>query len=114
MTMQTVAETAYFSRRAVKRMTAGELWDAITMIASDPLCGDLIKETGGLRKVRFAVGSKGKSGGVRIVYYWFSENAPIFLLDVFKKGERDNLSEAERNELAALAGRLRASYRRIG
>jgi len=113
MVMQTVAETAYFSRRAEKRLTADELWDAITMIASNPLCGDLIKETGGLRKVRFAAGSKGKRGGVRILYYPFSENAPIFLLDVFKKGEKDNLSKAERNALAMLAGKLRASYRRI-
>lgn len=83
------------------------------MIATNPLCGDLIKETGGLRKVRFAAGGKGKRGGVRILYYWFSENAPIFLLDVFKKGEKDNLSNAERNAFAALAGRLRASYRRM-
>ncbi len=111
--MQTVAETAYFSRRAEKRLTADELWDAISMIATNPLCGDLIKETGGLRKVRFAAGGKGKSGGVRILYYWFSENAPIFLLDVFKKGEKDNLSKAERNAFAVLAGKLRASYRRM-
>ena len=110
--MQTVAETAYFSRRAAKRLTAGELRDAIVAIAADPLCGDLIEETGGLRKVRFAAGGKGKSGGVRIIYYWFSDKAPIFLLDVFKKNEKDNLGKAERNGLAKLAERLKAAYRR--
>jgi hypothetical protein len=110
--MQTVAETGYFSRRAAKRLTAEELARVIEMVAGDPLCGELIEGTGGLRKVRFAVGSKGKSGGVRIIYYWFSQKAPIFLLDLFKKGEKDNLSKAERNELAALAAHLKAIYRR--
>lgn len=112
MVMQSVAETLHFSRRAEKRLTADELSDAITMVAANPLCGALLEGTGGLRKVRFASGGKGKSGGVRIIYYWFSENAPIFLLDVFKKGEKDNLSKAERNDLAGLAGRLNAAYRR--
>lgn len=110
--MQTVAETSYFSQRAEKRLTTDELTDAITMIAANPLCGVLLEGTNGLRKVRFAVGSKGKSGGVRIIYYWFSGNAPIFLLDVLKKGEKDNLSKAERNDLAGLAERLKTAYRR--
>lgn len=110
--MQTVAETGYFSRRAAKRLTANELQDVITSVAANPLCGDLIEETGGLRKVRFEAGGKGKSGGVRIIYYWFSDNAPTFLLDVFKKGEKDNLSKAERNELARLAEQLKATYGR--
>lgn len=111
--MQTVAETAYFSRRAEKRLSNDELYDAITMVATNPRCGALIEGTNGLRKVRFAVGSKGKSGGVRLVYYWFSENAPIFLLDVFKKGEKDNLSKAERNVLAGLAEQLKTTYQRV-
>lgn len=86
--------------------------DAIATIAANPLCGALLEGTNGLRKVQFAVGSKGKSGGIRIIYYWFSENAPIFLFDVFKKGEKDNLSKAERNDLARLAERLKTAYRR--
>jgi hypothetical protein len=110
--MRAVAETRHFSRRAEKGLTAAELHGAIEMIAADPLCGDLIEGSGGLRKVRFATGSKGKSGGARIIYYWFADNAPIFLLDVFKKGEKDNLSKAERNDLAKLAEQLRSAYRR--
>ena len=56
----TVVETAYFQKRAKSRMKKEEKGKAIEMIAKNPLCGDLMVGTGGVRKVRFAVGSKGK------------------------------------------------------
>ena len=65
----TVIETAEFIARAKRRMTAKEVEAVIDLVAAEPLCGDLIQGTGGLRKLRFAVKGKGKSGGVRIVYY---------------------------------------------
>ncbi len=93
-------------------MTAAERDELIAVIASNPEIGALLKETGGLRKVRFAVGSKGKSGGVRVVYYFFSDGAPVFLLEVFAKNERDNLSKADRNDMAKLAERISQTYGR--
>ena len=58
-----------------------------------------MQETGGVRKVRFAGRGKGKSGGYRVVTYFAAEDVPVLLLAVIDKGERANLSKAERNEL---------------
>jgi hypothetical protein len=107
--VQTVAETAHFIRRAAKLLTEAERADLIAMIAADPRCGDLLEGTGGLRKVRVARGGRGKSGGARVVYYFFSPNAPVYLMEIFGKGEKANLSAAERNELAKVA-KVIASY----
>lgn len=80
-------------------MTTAEVTDAISMIATDPTCGDVMEGTGGVRKVRFAVGGIGKSGGVRIIYFYSSPTKPIYLFTVFAKNEKDNLTKAERNAL---------------
>jgi hypothetical protein len=106
----TVVETPQFAARAKSRMTADEVDNTIDLISADPLCGDLIQGTGGVRKVRFAVKSKGKRGGVRIVYYYYNEILPTFLLTVFAKREKDTLAMAERNSLAKLVRWLRDNY----
>ena len=82
----------------------------IDVLAAEPECGNLIQGSGGLRKVRFGVGGKGKRGSVRVVYYFYNDTMPLFLLTVFAKNERDNLSKAERNALAKVARTLRESY----
>jgi hypothetical protein len=61
-----------------------------------------LQGTGGIRKLRWARGGKGKSGGVRAIYYFHDRRIPLDLLTVFGKGEKDNLTKAERNELAEL------------
>lgn len=109
--MQTVAATAHFLRRAARVLTEEEQAALVEMIAADPKCGVLLQGTGGLRKVRFGAGSRGKSGGARVIYYFFSEHAPVFLLEVFAKGERDNLTKAERDALAKLARMIAAQWR---
>ena len=67
-----------------------------------PAAGDLIEGTGGVRKVRWARDGRGKSGGVRVIYYFQSEAMPLYLLTMFAKNERANLSKAERNALGDL------------
>jgi hypothetical protein len=57
-----------------------------------PDSGSIIKKSGGVRKVRWASGSQGKSGGVRIIYYWMKSKDQIFLLAIYSKSERDNLN----------------------
>ncbi len=109
-TRVTVVETRAFSGRAKGRMSAAEVDRAIEVIARDPLCGHLIQGTGGIRKVRFAVEGKGKSGGVRIVYYYYNESMPVFLLTVFAKNEKADLTRAERNAFGKAARALRESY----
>ena len=58
--------------------------------------------TGGIRKMRWARQGTGKSGGVRVIYFFHSEGIPLYALSIYSKGDKDNLSAAERNELVKL------------
>jgi len=96
----TVAETPEYIGRAEKLLTDDERRDVVSYLAARPRAGDLIEGTGGVRKLRWARGGRGKSGGVRVIYYVHSDAMPLYLLTLFAKNERANLSKAERNDLA--------------
>ncbi len=83
----------------------------VAWLSANPQAGALMKETGGARKVRFARKGQGKSGGYRTVHYYGGEDVPVFLLALIDKGERDNLTKAERNALAAELSCLADDYR---
>ena len=100
--MHTVAETPEYLRRCDKLLTEGERRDVVDYLAAHPKAGDLMEGTGGVRKIRWARAGRGKSGGVRIIYYVHSEAMPLYLLTVFAKNERANLSKAERNDMAEM------------
>jgi len=78
------------------------------LLLEDPRRGQLIERTGGFRKVRFARPSRreGKSGGTRVVYYFLNRRERIYLLLVYAKGVKDDLTRAEENELRKLARAL--------
>jgi len=82
------------------------------VIARNPQAGDIIKGTGGARKVRVPGRGKGKSGGFRVITYFGGGDIPIFLLNIFAKSERVDLSQAERNELRKILRALGDTYRR--
>ncbi|HYC02657.1 MAG TPA: type II toxin-antitoxin system RelE/ParE family toxin [Azospirillaceae bacterium] len=103
-------ETGYWLSRCKGRLSEEDRKAVIDMIAADPECGVLIEGGGGIRKVRFAIGARGKSGGVRVVYYFRNFDMPAFLLTVFAKNEQANLTPAQRAELGALAKLLAATY----
>ena len=84
----------------------------VEMVAADPECGDLIPRTGGVRKVRLALGNRGKSAGARVIYYFLNEGYPALLLAIFTKSEQSNLSMAERNALAKLVGQLKSEMQK--
>ncbi len=100
--MLTIAELPEYIRSAEKLLNADERADIISYLAAHPKAGDLIEGTGGIRKLRWGRGAQGKSGGVRAVYYFHSEAMPLYLLTLFAKNERANLSKAERNDLHGL------------
>lgn len=102
----------YYASRAEKLLTKDERKEVIDTLASDPLAGDIIQGTGGIRKIRFAKGNKGKSGGVRVIYYFYNYINPILLLDIFSKNEKENLSKSERNELMQAIAILKKGLRR--
>lgn len=82
----------------------------INYLATHPQAGVVMQGTGGIRKFRWASGNKGKSGGVRVVYYYHNESMPLLLLSVFGKSEKANLTKSERNELAKFTTILRKNY----
>ncbi|MBP7492981.1 MAG: type II toxin-antitoxin system RelE/ParE family toxin [Rhodoferax sp.] len=100
--MQTVAELPEYIRTADKLLSPEERQDLIRYLAMHPKAGDLMEGTGGVRKLRWRRGDHGKSGGVRVIYYYYDERIPLYLLTLFAKGDRANLSKAERNDLSSL------------
>ena len=108
--MITVAEVPEYIRQAEKLLTTAERQDVLSYLAAHPKSGDLIEGTGGIRKLRWGRGGRGKSGGVRVIYYYHSEVMPLYLITLFAKNEQDNLSKAERNELAKLVDILVAAW----
>lgn len=110
--MQTVVETpSYLSAADDAGLSEKERAEIVTYLAVTPDAGELMKGTGGVRKFRFAGRGKGKSGGYRVVSFYRSDDLPVFLLTVFSKGERTNLSKAERNDLGKLTETLVTTYR---
>jgi hypothetical protein len=108
--MQTVIETeAYLKAVRDSKMSSDEQEAAASMVAADPEGGIVMAGTGGVRKARLAGRGKGKSGGYRIVWYFGGGDIPVFLLTVFGKGEKDNLSQAECNLLRKMTASLRES-----
>jgi hypothetical protein len=108
--MQTVVETESYLRAARDaKMSAEEMQSAVELVASNPEAGDVMQGTGGVRKARLAGRGKGKSGGYRIVWYFGGGDIPVFLLTVFSKGEKANLTQGERNALRSFVGTLRDS-----
>jgi hypothetical protein len=108
----TVAETPEYLRCADRLLSTSERVSVLEYLAANPRAGDLIQGTGGVRKLRWARGGRGKSGGVRVIYYFHSEAMPLYLLTVFGKNEKSDLSKSERNELAALVRMLKANLER--
>jgi hypothetical protein len=108
--MNTVVELPEFIRRAHKLLRETERERLITYLAANPLAGVLLEGTGGIRKLRWKREGTGKSGGVRVMYYYHDPRYPLFLLTLFGKSEKSNVSKAERNMLAKLTKQLLATY----
>lgn len=109
--MQTVVETPSYLALAGKLFNERRREEIVAMVAADPECGDVMPGTGGFRKVRVAREGTGKSGGVRVVYIWRNAEFPVFLVAVFPKNEKGNLTMAERNALKKRDDGIFTSYR---
>ena len=105
--MHEVIETgAYIAAAEYAGMTEEERQRAVITVSANPDAGDVMVGTGGCRKLRLAGRGKGKSGGYRLITFFRAVEGRVFLLTVFSKGERANLSKVERNGLAAIVKRL--------
>ncbi|MCL6706414.1 type II toxin-antitoxin system RelE/ParE family toxin [Pseudomonas sp. R2.Fl] len=109
--LQTVAELPTFTHQAAAIFSAEEKQDVIFFLAANPLAGDEIPGTGGVRKVRVPAKGKGKRGGARVIYYWYSENAPLYALLVYTKNRKTDLTPDEARTVSALAKGIKDHYR---
>lgn len=103
-TLVTVIEHPNYLRRAHKLLTEQQMDEIADMLAANPEAGDLMEGTGGCRKLRYAaVQDRGKSSGSRVIHLFVTNSHEVHLLDIYGKGEKGNLTKAERNDLAKLA-----------
>lgn len=110
--MQTVIETAQFLKDAKQAgLSEEDRKEIVDIISDNPKAGDEMAGTGGARKMRFAFKGKGKSGGVRIITFYSSRDISVFLLNVFAKGDKSNLTKAECNTLKIILGSVAQTYR---
>ena len=79
-------------------------------IAAEPERHPLIPGTGGFRKARWRRPGCGKSGGVRVIYYFMLRPDVVFLADMYAKNEKENLTHAERNQLQKIASEIQREF----
>ena len=100
--MMIFIETPIFTADLNEFLTDDEYTEFQQYLADNPRSGDVIQDTGGLRKIRWASNGKGKRGGVRVIYYHLNADAQIRLLLIYKKGMQDNLTEKQKKILRKL------------
>jgi len=110
--MQTVVETRHYFARAEKLLSESERNELIDLLASHPLRGQVLPGTGGLRKIRFARSGRGRSSGVRVIYYFHTAETPLYLLEIFGKNEKADLTAGERNALSKVAAEIKRQLQR--
>jgi hypothetical protein len=106
----TVVETARFLEDVEQMMFTVEREELLAFVGANPGAGDIIPETGGVRKIRWGLAGRGKRGGARVIYYYHDESMPVFLLAAYGKNEKANLTMAERNAMRRLIPALVAGY----
>lgn len=107
-TLQTVVELPEFLRRAKSIMNDAERIGLVNYIAANPETG--VSLGGGLRKIRIPRSGGGKSGGYRTIYVFGGTDMPIFIVTVFAKNEKGNLTKAEQAAAVELSKALIANY----
>jgi len=112
----TVVELPSFLRSAaLAGMTEDERSALVDYLARHPFAGDLIRETGGLRKFRWQRSGTGKSGGYRAIYYFHDARTPIFAFPAYGKNQQADLTPAQRKVTARLVAEIKALIRgRVG
>lgn len=109
--LQTVIETEEFILRSKECMGEDVRYEFIDYIAENPTAGTLIAGAGGARKIRWQVNAySGKRSGARVIYYYYNENIPIYLLTAYKKNEKLNLTEKEKKVLYGIIKSIVHAY----
>ena len=97
-----IIETPVFTKKVSVLLTSEEYRNLQNELIFNPEKGKIIRGSGGLRKIRFGKTGRGKSGGVRVIYYWILPKDTILMLLVYPKNEQDNLSHSQLKLLKSL------------
>ena len=100
-----IVETPIFTKLINEIMSDDEYKELQEALVIKPDLGVLIKNSGGLRKIRWSVDGRGKSGGVRIIYYWMTENEQLYMMYIFPKNTQENLTDAQTKALRQIVER---------
>src|SRR5258708_523398 len=110
--MITVVETKDFLAD-VKEVLSEDEHDALVLyVAQHPESGDLIPDTGGLRKLRWAASGKGRRGGSRVISYFHNGDVPVFLMAIFAKNVKADLSNEQKHELVKQLDGMKKDWKR--
>lgn len=71
----------------------------MSFVATNPEAGDVVADTGAVRKLRWGMSGRGKRGGARVISYYHNEQIPILMLDIYPKNAKSDLTKAERNAM---------------
>ena len=105
----TVAETPLFVRQAEEVWNEAEREAFIDFIAANPEAGDVIPDTGGVRKLRWKRAGSGKRSGARVIYFFQAATRPLYLLMVYTKARQEDLSPEEKRTVRKLAAILKGA-----
>ena len=97
-----IIETTIFTKRIRSLLTEEEYRNLQNELILNPEKGKVIRGSGGLRKIRWGISGRGKSGGVRIIYYWILKKDTILMLLVYPKNEQDDLTSSQLKILKSL------------
>jgi hypothetical protein len=107
----TICELELFARQATGIWDDDERETFIDYIARNPEAGDIIPESGGVRKIRWRRPGTGKRGGVRVIYFYYHADAPLYLLMIYAKARQEDLSPDAKRAVQMLAARLKELHR---
>jgi hypothetical protein len=108
-----VVETETFLASAARLgISETERAASIIYLAGNPQAGAIVSGTGGVRKLRWALPGRGKSGGARAIYYYHNESIPLYALDIYAKNRKANLSAAEKKAARKTVAAIIAEHNR--
>jgi hypothetical protein len=106
-----VIETPQFLRQADVIWEEAERQEFVDYIARNPEIGDVVKDTGGIRKIRWGRQGMGKRGGVRVIYFYHNQMTPLFLLMVYAKAMREDVAPEAKKAMATFVARIKRATR---
>ncbi len=111
--MHTIVEMEAFTRQAKMLRIMDEELDFIKLfVGLNPSAGNVVPGTGGARKIRIPLRGRGKSGGFRVITFYSGANIPVFLIDIYSKRERENITQARKKSIRKSVLRILKTYGR--